>query len=645
MLPPEEFEDGFNIKSVVGAVFVGVVMMPAQIYMGLMVGQGQIGQAAQWVTVILFLEIARRTLATMSRPEIFVLMYMCGAALAAPFSGLLWNQFLVQSESAHAYGISSQIPVWIAPAAEICKLRTFFHPAWFPALGYIILTQLIWRIDRFGLGYVLFRLTSDGERLPFPMAPVGAMGATALAESSAGKETWRWRTFSIGAMIGMAFAVIYIVIPQVSNIIWGQRIDILPIPFVDLTTNAEKMGLKAVPMTISLDLQHLFIGMVLPFWAVVGTFVGWLGTAIANPFLVKHDILTSWTSGMGGIQTAYMNNIDFYLSLGIGLATAVALIGFYHLFASLRRQKSQREDMDIGQERSLWERVLHPPKARGDIPLWVGIAIYLFSTLSYITICWWLVPEFPTWILFVYGFLYMPFMAYAGVRLMGIAGQFTAIPMVREAAFILSGYRGVKIWFAPIPVSPGGYGVQAQWFRTVELTGTKLTSIIKAEFIIFPIVMVTSILYAQLIWRLAPVPGPAYPFAEKMWEYQAMMNCVVWSSTLGEFTPFYDALKTWVIVGGVGLGLATYSTLAYFGLPVMFMYGVVRGLSQGLPYVIITQLIGALIGRYYFRKKYGLKWRQYAPVLLAGFMCGFGLLAMLVLSMVFISKAVFQLPY
>jgi hypothetical protein len=56
-------------------------------------------------------------------------------------------------------------------------------------------------------------------------------------------------------------------------------------------------------------------------------------------------------------------------------------------------------------------------------------------------------------------------------------------------------------------------------------------------------------------------------------------------------------------------------------------------------------LLGALLARYYFEKRFGLKWRQYAPVLLAGFSCGMGLISMFSLGCLLISKAVFQLPY
>jgi len=40
MTVPERFEDGFDIKTVAGALFVGLVMLPGSIYLGLMAVQG-----------------------------------------------------------------------------------------------------------------------------------------------------------------------------------------------------------------------------------------------------------------------------------------------------------------------------------------------------------------------------------------------------------------------------------------------------------------------------------------------------------------------------------------------------------------------------------------------------------------------------
>ena len=49
METPDEFESGFDIKSVIGALFVGFIMMPGAIYLGLVVGRSM-GPAAEWTT-------------------------------------------------------------------------------------------------------------------------------------------------------------------------------------------------------------------------------------------------------------------------------------------------------------------------------------------------------------------------------------------------------------------------------------------------------------------------------------------------------------------------------------------------------------------------------------------------------------------
>ena len=80
MEPPSTFEEGFTWPAFFGALFVAALMVPGSIYMGLLAGQG-IGQAAQWVTVILFIEVARRANKTLRKSEIFTLWYLASAAL------------------------------------------------------------------------------------------------------------------------------------------------------------------------------------------------------------------------------------------------------------------------------------------------------------------------------------------------------------------------------------------------------------------------------------------------------------------------------------------------------------------------------------------------------------------------------------
>ena len=179
------------------------------------------------------------------------------------------------------------------------------------------------------------------------------------------------------------------------------------------------------------------------------------------------------------------------MSFGIGLGLAIGAIGIWQVAKSLRRG---------GVGGAAYKALFSTNKARGDINFWVSIGIYVFSTLCYIGLCLLLVPQFP-WLFFVlYGFIYTPIISYITARMEGIAGQFVSLPLVREASFIAGakffGYQGIEIWYAPIPIH--NYGKATVDFREIELTGTSLRGIIKAEIIVFPVVMSAA----------APEPSP-----------------------------------------------------------------------------------------------------------------------------------------
>jgi hypothetical protein len=637
---PDHFEEGFDWKSVVGAIFIGFLMMPGSMYLQLVIGTG-IGPAARWVTIILFAELAKRSYTQLKQQEIFLLYYMAGAALATPFQGLLWNQYLVQSDAARMLGLTEFIPTWVAPSPDSASLveRTFFHRDWLIPILLLIGTQIIQRIDQFGLGYVFFRITSDVEKLPFPMAPVAALGTMALAESTEDKaESWKWRIFSIGGVIGLVFGGIYVLLPTVSGLFLMEPIRLIPIPWVELTGHTEDI-LPAVATGIQFDLGLVFIGMVLPFWAVMGGLVGLIITVIANPILYHQGILNRWHPGMRTVDTVFANNFDFYLSFSIGLGLAIALIGVWHVVRSFGNRGSS--------QRGTLKDLFQPPPGRGDFNFWIAVGIYVFSTVSYVLLCLWLVPNFPVAFFLAYGFIYTPIVSYITARMEGIAGQFVSLPLVREASFIAGakyfGYQGIEIWYAPIPIH--NYGEATVKFREIELTGTSIRGIIKSEIVVFPVVMVASLLFSQFIWRLAPIPSSAYPYAQELWHLQALNTLLMQTSTLEGNSLFYQALNWIYVLSGVGLGVVTYGVLTIFGLPIMLVYGMVRGLGQSTPHGLILEVVGALLGRYFFLKRYGAMWRQYAPVLLAGFSCGMGLTGMFAMGVTLILKSLGRLAY
>lgn len=650
MAVPSSFEDGFNWTSLLGAIFVALLMVPGAIYMGLLAGvDANIGQASQWVTVILFIEVAKRAQKTLKRAEIFVLFFMAGAAMGLPFNGLLWNQFFVRSDAAIATGVAADLPVWFAPRpdSESYSLRTFFHADWLPAIGLVIFGTFFGQLANMVLGYGLFRVANDVEKLPFPMAPIGAQGIMALAEDADDKkqaddqDRWRWRVFSIGGAIGLAFGLIYLLIPTLTGALTGTPVQIFPIPFSDFTPVTGDY-LPAVATGISWDLGNLLFGMVLPFFAMLGSFLGLVVSMIMNPVLYEFGVLKNWNPGESTISTIYLNNVDFFFSFTIGVSLAIAFAGILEVIKSVRGAKEQARERKMLQSA---DPFAHVPRGRGDIPTWAIILVYLGVTLTYIGVSGWLIDWHKGVIiaLFFLGFIYTPLISYVTARLEGMVGQVVEVPFIREASLILSGYQGVAVWFLPIPIQ--NYGSMTVFYKQCELTGTKFTSIWKTQVVLFPIILISSIFFMNFIWSLNEVPSAVYPFADEIWKLHAENACIMFSSTLGEYSIFEEAFRWTYIAIGAAFGGFLFFGLTALGAPVMLTYGFVRGIGNMMTHSIIPQFIGALIGRYYFQKRLGLKWRQYIPVVMAGYACGIGLITTVGVGITFLSKSAIPLPF
>jgi hypothetical protein len=322
--------------------------------------------------------------------------------------------------------------------------------------------------------------------------------------------------------------------------------------------------------------------------------------------------------------TFYKNQIDFYFSFAIGVGLAIALAGFWSVGKAVLKARAARDrdpskhNLDFG-----------VPAGRGDIKVRYIVLTYAFTTSLYVTVSTWLLYVadghvfWPVvWVMLGYAFLYTPLVSYVTARLEGIAGEVLTIPFVREATFIFSGYQGVAVWFLPIPLH--NYGAMTVFYRQCELTGTRFWSIWKSEILLTPIIIGGSLLFAHFIWGLGPIPSAQYLFAQEWWEVTAAQQSIVFSSTLGG---------------------AVFAGLAWSGAPIFLTYGIVRGLNQTLPFAVIPQFAGALLGHFYFRRRLGLRWRQYVPVVFAGFSCGMGLVGTLGIGLTFVSKSVFTLPF
>jgi len=635
----KEYRDGFTKRTIIGAFFVSLVIMPGSIYMGLVAGQ-TLGPAAQWVTIILFTEIARRSLTTLSRQEVYILYYVAAAlAGGGVFAGLIWNQYLVQSPQIAAVGISHLIPHWAAPPAnsEAITKRLLLHSAWATPILLVIMMQILGRLNWFGMGYILFRLTSDMERLPFPLAPIAAEGATALAESTTKEESWRWPVFSTGTMIGIIFGAIYIGIPALTGLIMTKPIMLFPIPFLDLTAKTEHI-LPGALAGISFDLGPMFWGMVLPFPLVLGMFISTtLTSLLGNPLLYKLGLFPSWRAGMSLIPTKLTTDFDFWMSITVGTGIAVALIGFYKVGKAMFEKRTEG-----------FFRPIPAPQGRGDFPIVYAAGAFLLGTTGVIIICHKLVPLFPLWLLLLLGYVVTPLHSFVSARMVALTGSPVVLPFFREACILMSGYKGIDIWFAPIPVPTPAtdYGIISQRFKELDLTGTKITSLIKAELLILPLGIICSLGFWAFFWYMNQIPSAQYPFSAKIWPIQAQYQALFMTATIEEGGGWLmKVFRLKRIVAGASLGLILYWLTTFLKLPILFYYGLLSGIANW-PHGIYPMFIGALIGKKILSKRIGQeRWRRYAPVIAAGYACGMGLVGMVSVSLALISKAITALPF
>ncbi len=130
-----------------------------------------------------------------------------------------------------------------------------------------------------------------------------------------------------------------------------------------------------------------------------------------------------------------------------------------------------------------------------------------------------------------------------------------------------------------------------------------------------------------------------------MWDLQAKNLCLTMSSTMEGGSLFFEALKGRWFFFGLGFGVSVYALLSVFGMPTLLLFGFVRGLGQGTPAGLTFEVIGALVGRYYFRRVFGAMWMKYTPVLLAGYACGMGLVAMVGMSIAILNKMMAPLVF
>ena len=698
--PPAEFERGFGWTTIAGIFFCGLIMLPGSIYLGLMTG-GTIGSAATWVTVILFSEMTRRAMKTMSKGSLVILLHVAGIMMATnallpggPAASLVYRAYYAASDVVRDMGLRDHLPTWWVPPPDSPAVtgRDLFHRDWIAPILILAMSSLYALVSKYTIGYFFFRLCSDVERLPFPLAPVSAQGTLALADSTKKPEELekeaatldeeghrplsKWRVFTLGAAIGLAFGFIQVGVPAVTGLFLDKPVFIIPQPYLDTTTVTEAI-LPATPTGITIEPGIIITGMVLPFWAIVGSFAAIVSTIVLNPLLHASDILVQWQPGMNTVNTTFVNGIDFWLSFGIGTSFAIAAISVFSTLRDIvRRTRESRRlaaSRNGGESPSLWRT---PNNGRGDWSVPGSLVLYAISAAGMVYVANRLVPGLLGFLLF-FVCIYCPFISYVNARLIGLTGQSVSIPYVREGCIILSGYSKVDVWVAPIPYD--NFGGMANSFRVSELTGVNFRSLVISDIVALPVLFILSFVFWGFIWKSGPVPSDAYPAARLNWELSAKNQALFMTSTFHpedvrqadaqvepeirspkpETSPqpvrsaamrfadteFARALHPKYIACGGAVTIALFALFSTLGLPVLFIYGMVRGFGS-LPHTMVLEIVGALVGRYFLQKKFGKSnFLKAAPAILAGYYTGVGLIGMATIALNLIKNAVSSAPF
>ena len=660
-LESEPFLDGFSYRVLLGGFFIALFMLPGFIYMGLSIGTN-IGAGAEWVIALLIFELARRSYQELKRQELMMILHMCGSLTSLAghvtisggvFATLIFHYYQKNSSVFESFNLTEKIPDWFAPSFNDIVTRDFLQEAWVPAIIVALLTFLFSRIQYFGIGYIVFRITSDYEKLPYPMSRISSEGIMALTDSNKNDESsWRWGVFAFMAMIGVVWGFFYMGIPSISNAIFGTRTEIIPIPFLDLTKYTENI-FPAALWGIGFDLTLVLIAFVMPKRVTIGIIItSFICHLFLPPIMYNSGIYTQWQKGFSMLDSSIANSLDLWMSVGIGAAISVPIT------AIMMTVKIYRSNISIDEEKhdNVNEKKVISSD-RGDISTWLSISLYLFSSVGFVMLTHgiinlgWLggiekTPDqyFPIWILILFSMIWGPIMTYINAKMIGIAGQHISVPYVKEGILITSGYKQPDIWVSPLSSTGGDFSGATVTFKTLELTKTKFTSLFKVELFAFILLTISGLFFFSYLWSVGPIPSDQFPYAQKMWPF-ITKNAALWYSALDEGNNLVlDALKPNVIGGSLVFFIFLYGILSVTGIPLAYYFGTVSGIGV-FPYITIPYAF-ALIIRSLIEKKVGeVNFRRNKPIMAAGFAAGMGLAGMLIVMVVLIKSAISAIPY
>ena len=628
-----KYEVGLTWRSWLAILFSACFLMPIVLFYQLVAGQSGIDPAV-YITAILFSEIARLFGSQMKKQEVCVIFNTVGQAVAGTaFLGLLFNGYLTISPLTSMFvdpftkrPMNELIPWWYAPPrdSEVYILRTFFHSDWLGPIIVLALFSVFGLLQNIPLTMISAQLYIETENLPFPLASIDASIIETLAERS----PVRTLAFTLSGIVGLIWGFITYTVPAVSQGIYGLPATIIPIPWADLTHWTEQV-IPGAAIGFATDLMPYMWGMFLPgsiiAWMVISSVAIWI---VGNNLVLKvfPSSFPKWaeeyTQGMNISLIYQRSTLWVWASPFIGLTIAVGIYPMVKHYKAIVQSFRSLSHLSLSSRRA------------GYLPLKVLMAMYVAGSIGSIALFYYCIPDFPLYIVIILVAVYSFFMSLITGRMVGETGFSISVPYVWQASILASGYPKIDAWLLAPPIITG---TPVATLKVFQLTETRPMDFFKAWVLILPLSLVMSFIYVSLFWSMAPIPSGFYPATSINWPV-SVIQTGIWATR--QINIFRPNLILWSMI-------IVFVIAAVFDfLPIPFsLMGFAVGTTM-LPPTSFAFLIGYLIGKYFFQRRFGRElWDSIRPVVAGGIVAGEGVALGIGAAAVVVAKSLWALPY
>ena len=618
--------EGFTWRVILAVVYAAVVLLPAHLWLQLSSGV-MLDLGLRYATLLLFVEVARIWRAPLSKQETFLIWAMASqvaweTGLFAFPMGMIYRAWYATSPVAQAFGLMDQVPTWWAPlhSRNILIMRTFFNTEWIMPMALTLLAGALWRLTDLTMGYICRQIYVVTENLPFPMARIGADVSLVLTD----RPPNLMKTLVLTAVIAQFYSL-FIFIPR---IVYGATV--IPYPWIDFTGFIEKTA-PGASFAISTDPISLVLGLIMPFNAVASMFLGsfslyfignWL-TSPASPFGMTRGIFSDWVYGMQAGEAYTRSMLFVWASVLIGLGLAAGLIPIIRRPRTLVRS---------------FQALFKSGRSETGMSIWVLLGIFFAATGGSALLVHLLVPDFPLYILILLSVVWVFIINLVAARSLGEIGtslDLNSLYVIQGAFTAFS--PGSQIWFGGSYLVTTSYGAGwCQNFKICEMTGTSISSYVKAYFFTFILATIMAFVYSQALWNIAPIPSSVYPWANVQFPVNAQWFSLWASKSLSLF-------NVPAILGSLGLASVVYLICGVLHLPFSVM-GFAIGATSFIGGVT-TALLGAVAGLVLQRIAGREWWDQNKGVIAAGLTLGEGVVVAIATAIAIIQKSIWVLPF